>query len=136
MLLIICIYMCCQVDISNKFELFNILDVDLGGGSLSELQYKQYRQYCTFTTKSISQHVRTTPSIQKFRFFPFCSQPWLCSVKGELSPHELLTGLLSLRGDVSKGNWTKIHRTAHFSSESGLKVQLTVHIYVYNHMWI
>ncbi|CAJ1337236.1 unnamed protein product [Effrenium voratum] len=41
-----------QVDISNKFELFNILDVDLGG---------------------------------------------------ELSPHELLTGLLSLRGEVSKG---------------------------------
>lgn len=42
-----------DVDISNKFELFNILDVDLGG---------------------------------------------------ELSPHELLTGLLSLRGDVSKGD--------------------------------
>ncbi|CAJ1404691.1 unnamed protein product [Effrenium voratum] len=42
-----------DVDISNKFELFNILDVDLGG---------------------------------------------------ELSPHELLTGLLSLRGEVSKGD--------------------------------
>ena len=41
-----------QVDVSNKFELFDILDVDLGG---------------------------------------------------ELSPHELLTGLMSLRGDVSKG---------------------------------
>lgn len=42
-----------DVDISNKFELFNILDVDLGG---------------------------------------------------ELSVHELLTGLMSLRGDVSKGD--------------------------------
>lgn len=41
------------MDVSNKFELFDILDVDLGG---------------------------------------------------ELSPHELLTGLLSLRGDVSKGD--------------------------------
>lgn len=42
-----------DVDISNRFELFNILDVDLGG---------------------------------------------------ELSPHELLTGLLSLRGEVTKGD--------------------------------
>jgi len=42
-----------DVDISNKFELFNILDVDLGG---------------------------------------------------ELSVHELLTGLMSLRGEVSKGD--------------------------------
>ena len=113
---------CCrpEVDISNRFELFNILDVDLGGAGL-KLDSKGYRRLHLLhkiTEANVATCFQTTNNIVSYCFNMYRPRGSTCCTvtvtirlatfqaqrQGELSPHELLTGLLSLRGEVTKGS--------------------------------